>query len=150
MVVPFQSAGARPPQQGSGMAFEFATMRDRVQHDVWLNTDFFAEEITYRPMSGHDLAMTVHIDGGRDLDVEDSLANTERETIRVLISRVADEDNTKGYLLKPVVGDQILRSRTLDPTQEPYIFAGEIDEQGPSKWRLVFERYRAISQGVGR
>lgn len=132
------------------MAFEFATMRDRVQHDVWLSTDFFAEEVTYRPMSGQDRAMTAHIDGGRNLDIEDSLANTERETIRVLISRVTDETNTKGYVEQPVVGDQILRSRTNDPTQEPYIFAGEIEEQRPSKWRLVFERYRAIAQGAGR
>ena len=132
------------------MAFEFATMLDRVQHDVWLNTDFFAEEITYRPMSGHDRPMTVHIDGGRDLDQEGDLVNTERETIKVLISRVQDDTNTKGYLVQPVIGDQILRSRELDPTQEPYVFAGEIAEQRPSKWRLVFERYRSISQGLIR
>jgi len=132
------------------MVFAFKAMRDRVQNDIWLSTDFFAEVVTYRPASGQDRTVTVHIDGGRNMETEEDVIDNERETIRVLISRVEDDTNERGYVKQPSVGDQILRSRANDPTQEPYVFIGELDDQRPGKWRLVFERFRSISQGIAR
>ena len=132
------------------MAFEFHAMRDRVQHDVWLNTDFFAEEIILRPLAGPDVPMTVHISDDQNMDFEEPGSNKEVERLRVLISRVTDETNTKGYLVRPVVGMQLLRDTDHDPFQEPYVFNGEIESVRPSKWRLVFERERQISTSAHR
>lgn len=131
------------------MAFEFQTMRNRVLQDVWLNAELFAEEVTITPVAGVPHPVTVHIDSDRDRDFNDSGATRMVEKIRVLCSRIEDEEqNTKGFLRTPAIGTQLLRSTDNDPYQEPYIYTGEIEDERPWKWRLVFERERIIGQGL--
>lgn len=124
-------------------------MRDRVLRDVWLNTDFFAEQVTYRPVSGEDRTITVHINESPEIDSDD-LDLMVRDRLRILASRDTADENDKGYILYPAHGDQILRSVEKDSLQMPYVYSGESDGVRPEKWRLIFDRIRPKSQGPSR
>ena len=129
------------------MAFAFRDMKKRVQQDVWLNTDFFAEEVVIRLVSGIDVPITVHIDGDRDGEAIGGSGAKSIERIRVLISRVTDEDeNDKGFVTLPAIGTKLYRTVENDPWQQPYVYTGEIEDDRPDKWRLVFERVHLHGQ----
>lgn len=120
--------------------------------NLWLDSaDMFAEIVTLRPVAGPDRSITVHIDQGSRMDLDQPASNAEVERLAVLFSRVPlDEEDTKSYLDNAIVGMQILRAKDRDMIQEPYIFNGEIEYQNPFKWRLVFERHRQISASPRR
>ncbi len=133
------------------MAFAFDTLKEQVLEDVWLSEDYFAETVTFRPIAGADQLLVVHISAEHDQEYDTNGTLKIRERLRVLISRVEDEEaNTKGFVRIPTVGAQIIRDYAHDPLQQPYIFQGEVADDRPQKWRLTFERERVLAQGAGR
>lgn len=119
--------------------------------NLWLNTDYFAEVITLRPVAGPDKTITVHIDEATRIEFTEPVTNIEVERLAVLFAKVPlDADDTKGYLNRAIVGMQMLRDTSHDTAQEPYVFAGEIEYERPYWWRLIFERHRQISASPRR
>ncbi len=119
--------------------------------NLWLNTDYYAEIVTLRPLAGPDRTITVHIDQGTKTEFDEPGTNNEVERLAVLFARVAlDAEDSKGHLNNAIVGMQVIRAQDRDVIQEPYTYRGEIEYQRPFWWRLVFERDRQISTGPRR
>jgi len=155
----------QPVLVGRGVAFAYKKMLRRVINDVFMNSDFFAEEVTFylvdpgtsyedpvsSPVAGDACPVTVHIDSDRDREFVESGALRVVERLLVLVSRVEDEEeNTKGWFRTPAVGMKMMRSVEADPWQEPFVFTGEISYERATHWRLVFERERTLGQGMTR
>ena len=121
------------------MVYSFRELQEDVLDEVYLG-DTFAEDVVIRLVSGVDVPITVHIDGARDRDDIGDSGASSIERIRVLISRVtSEEENTRGFVEVPAIGTKLYRVDN-DPWEEPYVYTGEIEDERPTKWRLVFER----------
>ena len=112
-----------------------------------LNAEFFAEEVTYIPVSnGESRQVTVHITDGSDLQIEGSSSIIEEDEILVLAFRdtnAADGERAIGGIDSYDIGDKITRAGDV----VPYYFSREIKSKTPEKVRLVFSRALQVSHG---
>lgn len=111
---------------------------------VFLNTDDFAEAVTYLPKSGSSRTVTAIIeDVTRLRDLNGGIVNTEE--IEVFVGRDASAD--EGGVDSPQIGDGLMRSAANDPTQKVYSFIGDITDIEPDGWTLLFRRDVIRRQG---
>ncbi len=109
--------------------------------DVFLDTDEFAETVTYIPASGAAVSITVVIEESDEfLDVEGRAVFDE--VILVFTSR-----NSSG-IASPVLGDGLKRSATEDPEQRLYGYMGQKEDPERDSWWLMFKRRKTQRQGL--
>lgn len=137
------------------MTFDFATMRSRVLQDVWLSTDFFAEQVTYtNKRTGIESTITVHIDvssgskSGMDATRDEIGREETTERIGVLICN--DDTADSGGVDLPTVGDTITRSAAVDSEQIAFVYVGEFEYKSDIATRYFFERAKTNVVAVPR
>ena len=137
------------------MAFDFQTMKARVLQDVWLNTDFFAEEVTYTKMlCGTESTITVHIDVSTGvesgLESERDETGREKRIERLMVLMANDSTTASGGEDLPAVGDTIKRAAAVDPEQIPFVYVGEHEYKSNIATRYTFERTKTTTVAVPR
>lgn len=126
-----------------------ATLRSVIAADVesvFLDTDEFAESVTYTPAAGGGArTITVVIEEVGTFRTDDNMVSTMDE---IIVVAQRDPSATMGGIDRPRLGDTILRSATEDPEQRPYAFSGEIEDSEPDTWSLKYIRHRIVQVGV--
>lgn len=86
--------------------------------------------------------INVHVLEEKSLDYpnEDTEETVHQAKIKTL------KDRTLG-ILRPCIGDQIIRMPKYDEDQTPYTYQGEHSLESEDSWRLTFERFRRDAQG---
>lgn len=72
-----------------------------------------------------------------EADTEDRIRQIKLKTLK---------HTTKG-ILRPCIGDQVIRLPEYDEDQTPYTYQGEHSLESMDSWRLTFERKRRDAQG---
>jgi len=128
---------------------DFKSLKKDIYKNRHLDKDYFAESVTYKPISGAaSRTIVMQITDEQGTDDEDE---TQREVERVSALCLRDEDDAdKGGVQAPIRGDRILRSATIDPSQRHYVFAGEVRGRTDDKHRLIFERPKTTAHGTNQ
>jgi len=112
-----------------------------------LSTDRYAEQVEFAPKVGQARTITVKIE--RDQQTEFDELGNEKTRDRILVSVFRDPtDATVGGIGDPRVGDMILRGVDRDPERRPFTYHGEIENETPYSWKLVYGRTRQRSQAA--
>jgi len=129
---------------GHPFAIMANTLKQQITADVagvFLDTDEFAESVTYIPASGAQSTITVIIEESDEfLDMEDRVVDDEM--ISVFTAR------TSAGIQSPVIGDGILRSTTEDPEQRVYGYMQQREDPERDSWWLLFKRRKTQRQGT--
>lgn len=130
------------------MAFDFQTVRTSALKAGLLNTDFFAEEVTFQPAGRQSRGVTVKISHEQEAQPQ---TNTLDQTEKILVRAMLDESDVDcGGIADAMAGDLLHRSITRDPDRRPFVFTGEIRQRGLTSAQYVFERRRRVTQGRGQ
>lgn len=120
------------------------TLKQQITADVpgvFLDTDEFAESVTYIPDSGAESTITVIIEETDEfLDIEGR--SVFDEVILVFTSR-----DSSG-IADPVLGDGLKRSAAEDPSQRTYGYMGQKESPERDSWWLMFKRRKTQRQGT--
>lgn len=120
---------------------DFQSMKADVVNRNILNTDFFAEEVTYSPTVGTPRAIDVKIAAAEDPAFTEAGDEEFQERVRVKVRR----DATLG-IDNPQLGDLLARSVTREPDRRPYVYSGEKPEISASHWVLIFSRHKSTGR----
>ncbi len=117
--------------------------------DVFMNTDDFAEDVTYYPAGGgasRTVSAIVDEDGTFQTD-DTGLARTE--VIHVTVSRNRNDETTDGVAVggidNPQIGDCIRREN--DPDDKGYSFSGDKEDVDEFCWVLIYKRSFTVQHG---
>lgn len=120
------------------------TLKQQINADVsgvFLDTDEFAEEVTYIPAGGAAVSITVIIEETDEfLDIEGRAVFDE--VILVFTSR-----DSSG-IATPVINDGLKRSAAEDPSQRLYGYMGQKESPERDSWWLMFKRRKTQRQGT--
>lgn len=127
------------------------TLREQIAEDlesVFLNTDDFADSVTFYPKNGTPRTVVMLVDVRRDFrESEPGLVTVEVAECRCL----RDPNNaSKGGVDNPQIGDGILLSTEADPSQRKFGYVGIATEISASDWVLHFSRDVLFRQGGGQ
>ncbi|HUT14436.1 MAG TPA: hypothetical protein VMY42_28380 [Thermoguttaceae bacterium] len=119
----------------------------RAQHartGPFLNTDHFAEQVTYTPVhGGGSRTVTVKIEYVKNPEERTQIGEVDREEIWVKALRSTDTD--RSGIPTPETGDAILRDG--DRPDRPWTFQGPIRHETPHDWQLFYARTRPSRYG---
>lgn len=120
------------------------TLREQITTDVsavFLNTDDFAETVTYTPKSGDARQVSAVVDESERY--EEGVRGGKRKVtvLEVLVSR----DETTG-IATPKFGDGLSR-RLTGKENETFSFRGESVETDENAWTLTF--WRDVDEVIG-
>jgi len=121
------------------------TLKQQITADVagvFLDTDEFAEEVTYIPADGAEVSITVII------EEEDEFLDENNRSAFVEYIRVFAKRATADGIKSPTIGDGIKRSATEDPGQQVYGYTGQREDPERDTWWLLFKRTRTQRQGI--
>ena len=122
----------------------FKTARQQhLKSGPFLDTDHFAETLTFRPANGGGLRSIVGSVIYDETLEEGEYVEEDQERLWVLVLR--DESVSRGGIARPVVGDTITRANDRHP--EPFSFQGQIRNESPHAWELLFARNRPAAYG---
>lgn len=108
----------------------------------------FAETGTFTPYdTGTPRTLTASVTVREIQNTQDE-TREQRETIELFILR--DESDDLGGVAQLQFADEYIRDPEFDSNDEPFIYRGEVIEQGKHYYKAVFERYAQSSQGRGR
>lgn len=107
---------------------------------VFLNTEHFAEEVIYMPAGGAERTITAIVRARRQSGALQQHVTTDEDVLDVKVLR----DETDG-VETPQRGDR-LRLPT-DPPGKQYSFSGEITDETPHSFGLVFIHRRPHEVG---
>lgn len=131
------------------MTIDFNALRKQVAKDNHLSTDYFGETVTFYPVGrGSPREVTGHIANDQQANIDQGNEETVEQIVFTCLRDEADPDC--GGIESIRVGAGIVRDPASDPNPLRYVFAGEIRELQPFKWKLVFVRHLDSSQGNRR
>jgi len=145
VVVSMEVGPHRTRNPGVFSSVKQMTFRENLAFDrdhTHLNTEEFAEVVTYTPKGGGSRDVTAVV----DLDIspgEDNFSARQTETIFVVVSR---KPGPRGFIDNPIVNDELVRAAENDRA-EPYRFTGEITDTTEELHTLTFQRRRTIQSG---
>ena len=125
------------------------SLQRQVKEDVIYNSCFGAREVSVKLASGMMKRLTVRLATEHAREEEgDGIEIIER--LKVTICRVSEEcGNTKGFVTLPSPGIKLYRDFADDPwSPMPYVWDGEIVEEWPTQWILMFNRSRVYGEGL--
>jgi hypothetical protein len=120
------------------------TLKQQITADVagvFLDTDEFAEAVTYIPASGSEVSITVIIEE-EDEFLDENQRAADHEFIRVFTAL------TSAGIKYPTLGDAIKRSATEDEGQRLYGWTGQREDPERDSWWLVFRRTKTQRHGT--
>lgn len=124
------------------------TLREQIAEDlenVFLNTDDFADSVTYCPKTGEVRTVVMLVDRRRDFR-EDAQGLTHVEIAECRCLR--DPTNaTKGGVDNPQIGDSVLLPASEDAEQRKFSYSGIVTDISASDWVLHFSRDVIYRQG---
>lgn len=104
----------------------------------------FGESLVYRPASGGTSRTITGIVSPDDREIEEG-AVAERDVERVWIAVRRDATHADGGIDAPAIHDEVLQNSEAEPT--PYKYQGELRNQTPDVWDLLFGRNVVRRQG---
>lgn len=116
----------------------FREQLETVMRGTRLNTEYFAQTVTYRLADGSELRLAMHVRHTIRHDERGDGTTTVIEQIRVEMDRAEVE-------CPPDYNDRIL----LDGDEYPYLYAYQ-GKHTPVSWKGVFERKRRTAQGISK
>lgn len=123
------------------------TFRDIVtatKETFHLSPEYFGETVVYTPRGGSSRSINVHVYEEENLELENFDTETRSRVLKIKCLKHA----VKG-ILRPNLGDTIVRDSAHDEDSTPYVYCGEHDNEAVDSWRLHFERKRRDAQGIG-
>ena len=124
---------------------DFRTYLAEDVQDVFLNTDEFGDLVTYIVVGGATLSLVVNIEPVTNL-LEDEYRVGSEEDITVHVCKDPDADS--GGVFRAQIGDTLVRSLADDPSQQPYYFTGQVENETRYSQYLTFRRTRVNQVGV--
>jgi len=122
----------------------FRTARQgHVDDAPFLQTDHFAETVTYQPNNGRARPVVVGIVYAAADDVVGEMLDLDAETIWVFARK--STSGTKSGIDQPRRGDQITRPD--DDASRPFTYQGQIRNERATDWELLFARRRTYRTG---
>ncbi len=109
-----------------------------------LSPNYFGETVVYTPHGGTPRSINVHCYEEENLELEGMDTETRTRVLKVKCLK----NEVKG-IVRPNLGDTILRDVAHDADQTPYVYQGEHDNEAVDSWRLHFARKRRDAQGIG-
>lgn len=120
----------------------------RIYERRFLRRGFFAERGQFarghNPNTKRPITTSVKVVA----DKTETEQKRDRKTV-ITIFAMRDEGLDTGGVNEFCTGDLYWRDPEFDPNPEPFVWTGELREQGQHYSIAVFERYESISQGQG-
>lgn len=120
------------------------TLKQQITADVagiFLDTNEFAETVTYIPAGDSGVSITVIVEESDEL-IDVAGRTVDEEMISVFTAR------TSAGIQNPATGDAILRSVTEDPEQRVYGYMKQREDPERDSWWLLFKRRKTQRQGI--
>lgn len=112
--------------------------RENAEIGPFLNSDHFADEVEFTPHAGGGTrTITVAIEYDQEVGNEEFV---EKDQERIWVKCLKEESAAKGGIGRPQLGDTLKRQNDRYPA--PFSYQGEVRDETPHSWVLLFARNR--------